>query len=284
MLKKLQPLRNPRTPIRREENEKISRTQIVLPEPPDIRKLRPSSGTIARPSSGAIVPKLNMGDKIHQKFKSEYNSFMNSLLFETQSIQKEEILDRKEDFLQVLQPQPEAREKISKNIVKTESQVPVPQTRNFVPEVQELCPKDLDFSKEEVLNLQFHKNDVQVFYETGFISYKKARENTDTVIFVLGPEDSETLDASEALLPNLENSETLFLFIAYSKKQLYEEYIEKSKTPGGLPLYFILDLIEEESYHVPMSHIVRILEYPHPMYLIEKTSSFHIYLTRPCKL
>jgi hypothetical protein len=119
-----------------------------------------------------------------------------------------------------------------------------------------------------------------VFYETQFISYKKARENTDTILFVLPSEiDSETEEKLD------------ILFIAYSKKQLYEEYTSCFTSSGSLDgvknsnLFFVLDLIEEESYHIPMSHIVRILEYPHPMYLVEQSSySFHVYLTRPCKL
>ena len=120
----------------------------------------------------------------------------------------------------------------------------------------------------------------KVFYESDFISYKKARENTDNILFVLPPDDENDI-----------------LFITYSKKQLYEEYMKtmginlKNSSSGSNPktlcsnLFFVLDLIEEESYHIPMSHIVRILEYPHPMYLVERSSySFHVYLTRPCKI
>jgi hypothetical protein len=104
-----------------------------------------------------------------------------------------------------------------------------------------------------------------------FVPYKTFRQgpkSEDSIIFVLHPDD---------LNPD-------YLFIGYSKKQLYEEYMLV-----GHDSFFILDIIEEESYVIPMHQIVRILENSHVLYIIEKMSSSpkddsYISMIRPCRL
>jgi hypothetical protein len=284
-MKSLKPLPS-RTPIR---------TGAICPDAPDIRTLRtmiskkskehvtPARGF--RASARALDVKLSTSDKIHQKFKSEYNAFMNQL----GSLDPRNLGPEALGLLPGLED-PKSTSFLSKEDLGNEvSEKGIVQNSSIYPKgmsiFQPLLPKDVELEDSEIIILKdgngnrydkIKEGGPKVFYENDFISYKKARENTDIVIFYLPPEIDEELDA---------------LFIAYSKKQIYEEYTESFNSSGSLggvknsPLFFVLDLIEEESYHIPMSHIVRILEYPHPMYLIEKSSySFHIYLTHPCKL
>jgi hypothetical protein len=100
------------------------------------------------------------------------------------------------------------------------------------------------------------KKTVEVWCNGIPMCYKDFRNSSpeDSLLFILGPEGSQEC---------LDNS---YLFIGYSKKQLYEEY-----TLVAHDSFFVLDIIEEESYVIPMHQIVRILEYSHVMYLIEKT-------------
>ena len=309
-LKSLKPLPS-RTPIRTNcPDAPDIRTLRVTVSPEglrnlDLRSIRPGRMDFvskrSKPSAGGIVLsenssiKLSTSDKIHQKFKSEYNAFMNQLRPSVHSSGSEHPTEGfipsashpgpehpTEGFIpSASHPGPEHM----LQVFQPEHMLQVMSSSGFSPKTtvinslfQPLLPKDIDLEDSEVIVLKDEKGNrynkikdggPKVFYENDFISYKKARENTDTILFYIPPEIDEELDA---------------LFIAYSKKQLYEDYIDRFNSSGSLPLFFVLDLIEEESYHVPMSHIVRILEYPHPMYLIEKTSSFRVYLTRPCKI
>jgi hypothetical protein len=281
---------------------------VIFPDAPDIRTLRtmvniskkskehvPDVRRFRTSGTCSLDTKLSTSDKIHQKFKSEYNAFMNQLgSFDSEDLKplvspvhssgseglcSDNSLGSKDlsppagskDLSPLVHPTHDTHKKI----IDRDSSPLVPDESLF-----SLFPKDTEILETEGLSIfnisdmeLVSKNTVEVFFEDDFISYKKARENTDNVIFVLPSEiDSETGEKLD------------MLFIAYSKKQLYEDYIQTMKNRSS-NLFFVLDLIEEESYHIPMSHIVRILEYPHPMYLVEQSSySFHVYLTRPCKL
>jgi hypothetical protein len=156
----------------------------------------------------------------------------------------------------------------------------------------EILPKDVALSKKTT----------KVWFDGVEIPYKQFRSMQelcpeDKIIFVLPPESEipeQNLDRrSEEFLGidspagGLQTEDPKnYLFIGYSKKQLYEEYMLV-----GYDDFFILNIIEEESYMIPMYQIVRILEYSHVMYLLEKTDTYgpnvqdDTYMTycKPCK-
>jgi hypothetical protein len=269
MLKKLEPLEAKnysRTPIRQD----ISRDVQSL-NPPDLRVLRPGKSQISKSSSFfPISPILTQKDKIHQKFKSEYNAFMNK--FEMH-VPFEEGLETKnlersstdKDFVPTL---PIGESKPSSLIFPTKHQnVLVPSLNSellFSPKESSktLFLNSLSCLEESSETIPLSRKQIDVWDDGTKVPYKIFRQgpkSEDSIIFVLPPEPSELSELGR------EASEDGYLFIGYSKKQLYDEYMLV-----GHDSFFILDIIEEESYIIPMHQIVRILENSHVTYLVEK--------------
>ena len=123
-----------------------------------------------------------------------------------------------------------------------------------------LQAKNEDLDEEYIECINISKKDCKVIeYKTGKkISYSKARENTDFIIIKL--EDK---------------------FYSYSKKDLYEQYMRCHSQ-----MYFHLKICEDsEIFWIPMIQIVRVLEYSHPVYEIEKTKfSMNLYNLKAIKL
>jgi hypothetical protein len=280
--------------------------------------------------TSSISPILTQKDKVHQKFKSEYNAFMNK--FET----SDEVKIDKERHENKCLSQPGIQYNIALDIPSpptrtfvpsppTRTFVPSPPTRTFVPSppvgtiksqvlpviprsdpspVQTEKEKEREEASKTISLLLFPKDDnleessetiplsrkqVDVWDDGVLMSYKTFRQGPkaeDSIIFVLPPESEQT----EALIPgdlDLHSEGLDYLFIGYSKKQLYEEYMLV-----GHDSFFILDIIEEESYVVPMHQIVRILENSHVLFIIEKMNmslgvypkdDSYISQIRPCK-
>jgi len=83
------------------------------------------------------------------------------------------------------------------------------------------------------------------------LPYLKFRKNPDNIVFVIDEE-----------------------FFGYSRKELLNELSQTT----NIPLFFNLQIVEEEDYHIPIQQIKTILESPHPIYSIEKQKgSFHLY-------
>jgi hypothetical protein len=140
-----------------------------------------------------------------------------------------------------------------------------------------LEPKAKDYELEESIieTLPYSKKKCIVWWEGETLPYSKFRENPEHIIFFVG-EDA----------------------YGYSKKCLYEEYIKSqhaTKSRDELScryntssrVYFDLDLNWEdgEILWVPMSQILRILEFSHPVYELQKTKfSNKVWNTIPVKL
>ena len=139
-----------------------------------------------------------------------------------------------------------------------------------------LEPKAKDYDLEEAIieTLPYSKKKCVVWWEGETIPYNKFRENPEYILFFVG-EDA----------------------YGYSKKCLYEEYIKESlgQRPGMQSLnrdtknrvYFDLDLNWEdgEILWIPMSQILRILEFSHPVYELQKTKfSNKVWNAIPVKL
>jgi hypothetical protein len=111
------------------------------------------------------------------------------------------------------------------------------------------------------------KKQCMVWWEGDTISYGKFRQNPDNIIFVVG-EDA----------------------YGYSKQDLFKEYQEtmKKKNKGlDRSIYFDLNLNWEdnETLWIPMNQILRVLEYSHPVYEIQKMKySMHVWNLVPVKL
>lgn len=131
---------------------------------------------------------------------------------------------------------------------------------------------DLEDSVIEIVDEpNLSKKKCLVWYEGETIPYGKFRQNPDNIIFVVG-EDA----------------------YGYSKKLLFEEYQEtvKRKVKNSLDvsrqnIYFDLNLNWEdnETLWIPLNQILRILEYSHPVYEIQKMKySIHVWNLVPVKL
>lgn len=325
MLKKLEPLKlglgsqsksYSRTPIRNDFKDNI--------DAPDLRILKPKNVKNYSKTS-SMSPILTQKDKVHQKFKSEYNAFMNKLTLSTEP-KKENTQDCLFPIPKLFEPGPSEskssginKENVSlvprsggsattndslhvipDNIFPKENAFQLFPKHDFesLESYSEILPKSYIDSETGETKL-ISKKTVEIWCNGIPICYKdfrtlgpgphsdlrtlgpggcpKTSNPEDSLIFVLGPEGSseESLDSSLVC--------DTYLFIGYSKKQLYEEY-----TLVAHDSFFVLDIIEEESYVIPMHQIVRILEYSHVMYLIEKTGkviSDHSYISmiKPCK-
>lgn len=272
------------------------------------------SGTVEKYS-----PILSQKDKVHHKFKSEYNAFMNKLSLSDTPIVKSDtesmISDRTEitDSVREIENHSFLTPKTQENSIQTlnspagglRAYAPAGGLRTsfHTPPPLTLFPKEASDDLEQTSEiLPLSKKEIEVWDDGILVSYKTFRQGiraSDNIIFVLPPLDTDAkrlcLDQGslgqesrpEALDFGNEVSKTeskgvdsetkfqgesptdglnSFLFIGYSKKQLYDEYMLV-----GHDAFFILDIIEEESYCIPMHQIVRILEYGHVMYLLEKT-------------
>lgn len=138
-----------------------------------------------------------------------------------------------------------------------------------------LEPKAKDYELDDAIIelLPYSKKKCVVWWEGSTIAYSKFRENCDNIIFFVG-EDA----------------------YGYSKQNLYEEYIKstqgvnnsvKSKHGNLSRVYFDLDLNWEdgEILWIPMSQILRILEFSHPLYELQKTKfSTKVWNAVPVKL
>jgi hypothetical protein len=137
-----------------------------------------------------------------------------------------------------------------------------------------LEPKAKDYELEDAIieSLPYSKKKCLVWWEGETIPYSKFRENSENILFFVG-EDA----------------------YGYSKKSLYEEYIKEFTYPRSGTLkhdvknrvYFDLDLNWEdgEILWVPMSQILRILEFSHPVYELQKTKfSNKVWNAIPVKL
>jgi hypothetical protein len=130
-------------------------------------------------------------------------------------------------------------------------------------------PKEYELEDAIIETLSCSKKKCVIWWEGVTIPYNKFRENNDNVIFFVG-EDA----------------------YGYSKKSLYEEYMKsqydtKSRHEVKSRVYFDLDLNWEdgEILWVPMSQILRILEFSHPVYELQKTKfSTKVWNTIPVKL
>jgi hypothetical protein len=244
-------------------------------------------------------PVLTQKDKVHHKLKSEYNAFMNKIQsFETsvnhdmtvptdaetklpssqfQKINPLELdsgLDRN-DAIERERVFPMKKEESKKLPEQLLQDIPELQTDGLGTSVHSvhsvhslhIFPKDDSNNFEQSSeHIPLSKKDVLVWNDGIQMSYKSFRQgptSEDGIIFVLPP-----VDIQNGIPEDIESS---YMFIGYSKKQLYEEYMIV-----GHDTFFILNVIEEESYYIPMHQIVRILEYSHPMYLLEKMQSLHI--------
>ena len=115
------------------------------------------------------------------------------------------------------------------------------------------------------------KKQCMVWWEGETISYGKFRQNPDNIIFIVG-EDA----------------------YGYSKQDLFKEYQETmkkktkdTKNQGSSNIYFDLNLNWEdnETLWIPMNQILRVLEYSHPVYEIQKMKySMHVWNLVPVKL
>lgn len=243
MLKSLTPL-TPRSKFQfGSELRPLERSSEVLkvPEGPDIRTLQKRS---------SLSPILSNKDKVREslslKFKSEYNSFMNK-------IESFKIFDSESSVPKTLERSSESSE-----IYRTE-------VSKFFDSESSISSLKVSESLEPSRSLSIQKKDVVVYdlfsgnAIPDSIPYLKFRKNPDNIVFVvLQPDDHE--------------------FFGYSKKELWNEVQELNKFEKILPIFFNLQIVEEEDYHIPMSQIKTILESPHPIYSIEKQKgSFHLY-------
>jgi len=251
-----------RTPIRQD----VSRDVQSL-NPPDLRVLRATaragglrhlvgekSQNSKSLSFSPLSPILTQKDKVHQKFKSEYNAFMNK--FESQN----EVLNSKSETQSNQEFRPLVGDTEEPDFIFP-TKVPIPQSFKtsellFSPKEssKKLFLNSLSCLEESSETIPLSKKQIDVWDDGTKVPYKTFRQgpkSEDSIIFVLPPESE------------LEDSD--YLFIGYSKKQLYEEYMLV-----GHDSFFILDIIEEESYIIPMHQIVRILENSHVLYIIEK--------------
>lgn len=256
MLKSLTPL-TPRSKFHSELRSKERSSEVLkVPEGPDIRTLQKRS---------SLSPILSNKDKVREslslKFKSEYNSFMNKI-----------------ESFNTLERSSESFENEVPKIFDSGSSVPkifdsgmeVPKTlsmtekfeSSFSPFESSKYSRSLSIQKKDVVVYDlFSGNSIP-----DSIPYLKFRKNPDNIVFVvLEPHDHE--------------------FFGYSKKELWNEVQElkerssqTTKFEKILPIFFNLQIVEEEDYHIPMSQIKDILESPHPIYSIEKQKgSFHLY-------
>jgi hypothetical protein len=136
---------------------------------------------------------------------------------------------------------------------------------------------DLEDSVIEIIDdPNLTKKKCMVWWEGETIPYGKFRQNPDNIIFVVG-EDA----------------------YGYSKKILFEEYQEtvKRKVKNSLNsqdvsreskgIYFDLNLNWEdnETLWIPLNQVLRILEYSHPVYEIQKMKySIHVWNLVPVRL
>jgi len=286
MLKKLEPLKK--------EPKVFSRTPLAGPAP-DLRYLKPNNNTniqeknpklralaLSPPARAlALSPILSQKDKVHHKFKSEYNAFMNSFRPSDSVLEHSDPCD-KELKIQNLKIQSISKTGVEHNVSELRSKhIIQPQNLQIFPKD---CSNNLEQSSEII---PLSKKEVIVWKDGIQIPYKTFRQGPmgeDGIIFVLPPlefplrpgdlefplrpGDLEQSSEDTSYLKEGYLDEKNYLFIGYSKKQLYEEYMTV-----GHDTFFILDIIEEESYYIPMHQIVRILEYSHPMYLIEKSNT-----------
>lgn len=336
MLKKLEPLfstktLHSRTPIKKDVELRQEQSREQSSCAPDLRSLRPKgqTGSLRPLGHTTINPQITQKDKVHQKFKSEYNAFMNKLELGTNSSIPEITSNISEGFESIIPKPPLTMSLPSESILHSKEEkiqtTKIFKSGNKVPESGAVAPAGLrqesqdlrsgqesyttgvlspvlfpkfdDFESScEILPKMYNdvvlsKKTVNVWLDGIEMTYKQFRNGngaSDLILFVLPPEPDLRSELDLQTEDSELQTETLnsYIFIGYSKKQLYEEYMLV-----GNDSFFILNIIEEESYMIPMYQIVRILEYSHVMYLLEKSDSGGLsiqddmYMThcRPCK-
>jgi hypothetical protein len=281
-----------------------------VPEGPDLRLLNPksfASGTSVPKSfasksfaSGTEVPKSS--EVLHHKLKNSnfiksYNSLMNNLESEVKDeVSNSEVLlpivevktsellgnsvpeakllgsmDVKQSS-EVLLPRTSPLTEVPKELSSLDVSHPKERSPNtsyisyevFGSEVSEviLQPKTEDLDEDMIEIIKLSKKQCKVFTGSGFDTYSNVRANTDNLIFM---------------------TKNDMMFVQYSKQRLFDEYISCHKQ-----LYFHLKITfpdDVEIFWIPMTQIVRILEYSHPVYEIEKTKfSMNLYSLIPIKL
>ena len=147
-----------------------------------------------------------------------------------------------------------------------------------------------DLDEELIETLKISKKECKVFdslNKNKLYSYSKIRENTDNLIFCIKEDMNES-----SLIQKEDLSETLYKFYSYSKLEIYNQYskchsqmyfhlkIRKYKIYGAS-----IESNDLEIFWIPMIQIVRLLEYSHPVYEIEKTKfSMNLYNLKPVRL
>jgi hypothetical protein len=260
-----------------------------VPEGPDLRTIMKSqsSGTMFSKSQNMISPILSSKDKVREslslKFKSEYNSFMNKIerFNDSKSSESSESFEspcvpefRSIEISETLKFHDETLDSKDSKII---SELRVLSDSKIISEQRVLSESKI-ISEQRVLSeskvISIPKKDIMVYdlfsgnLQSGIVDsvpYLKFRKNPDNIVFVT----SEDLDLE---------------FFGYSKKELWNEVQseslkeQSSKSFGTTKLFFTLQIVEEEDYHIPTAQIEHILENSHPIYAIEKDKrSFHLY-------
>jgi hypothetical protein len=279
ILKSLTPL-TPRS--KGQGKDLLVQRPIKVPEGPDLRVI--SSGTSFPKSQNMISPILSNKDKVREslslKFKSEYNSFMNKI---------ESFNDSKSPCV----PEIHSIEF---------SETPKIHDETFESKESKVLSESKVISEQRVLSeskiLSIPKKDIMVYdlfsgnLQSGVVDsvpYLKFRKNPDNIVFVTSEDlDLEFFGYSKKELWNELQSESLK---EQSSKPLGTTKFEKSGLSlgttkfeksglslGTTKLFFTLQIVEEEDYHIPTAQIEHILENSHPIYAIEKDKrSFHLY-------
>jgi len=128
--------------------------------------------------------------------------------------------------------------------------------------------EDLDEDVIETVKISRKECRVVDFKNKRICKYSEARDNTDNLILKYGD-----------------------YFYSYSKQGIYDQY---EKCHQQLYFHFKLHLIQDtklplefdtENFCIPMIQIVRVLEYSHPVYEIEKTKfTMNLFNLKPIKL
>jgi hypothetical protein len=128
--------------------------------------------------------------------------------------------------------------------------------------------EDLDEDVIETIKISRKECKVVDFKNKRICKYSEARDNTDNLILKYGD-----------------------YFYSYSKQGIYDQY---EKCHQQLYFHFKLNLLQDtklplefdnENFCIPMIQIVRVLEYSHPVYEIEKTKfTMNLFNLKPIKL
>ena len=296
-LESLKPL--PKTVLPKIQNFEVPKSETSLsyapihfskcPEAPNLNLLK-SKHNVGRPKESFRVSKAEGSS---ESLLKSYNKFMNGLNPMEQVVPK----DTKEPITDIPklfeEPKPSEEPKDSEEpkVLKESKQIFDFNLSDSDPTNIYLDPKKEDLDEDIIEKINVSKKDCKVRVRTfknfssektdvtesseGFYlrSYTSVRENTDNVIF--GVKNFSEFS---------EDSEDLYKFYAVSKQKIFDEYMQCHKQ-----LYFHLKVYTSKDcvtvFWIPMTQIVKLLEYSHPVYEIEKTKfSMNLYNLNPVKL